>query len=182
MVTVNRHNFTQLEALVDYSDQEGLECIMLQDLRAFGTREAYDSIRLTREQEAALPELLDRLDAAYPEMDIITNELLMYKHREMRCPSGNFSAYIDPVGDVFPCTALPTFNMGNAVREDLAQLWQSSPAIKLLREKKLTTPTSCSGCEQLDTCHGGCRGDAIFYGGEFDGIPSRCPRCGSSCP
>jgi radical SAM protein with 4Fe4S-binding SPASM domain len=176
VVTVTRHNFDGLETIFEYARAVGMTSIMLQDLRGFGTRELYESTRLTDEQEDAVPALIDRLEAAYPEIYVVTLELLMYKHRELPCPSGRFSIYIDPAGDVFPCTALPTYKMGNAVHDELTQLWQSSPAITRLREGKSKQPPTCGGCDQWDTCLGGCRGDAIFYTGERDGIPSRCPR------
>jgi pyrroloquinoline quinone biosynthesis protein E len=176
VVTVTRHNFDHLDAVFEYARQMQMDSIILQDLRGFGTREIYQQTRLTDAQEDAVPALIDRLEADFPELYVVTLELLMYKRRELTCPSGGFSLYINPAGDVFPCNALPTYKMGNAVRDDLLQLWQRSPAITRLREGKGKMPATCAGCDQWTTCQGGCRGDAIFFSGEQDGLPSRCPR------
>ncbi len=154
----------------------GVDSINLQDLRPFGTREIYDRTRLTVGQEHRLQSLFERLRVAYPDMNLETSELflcwkLKVNGRVMQCPAGDHFAYIDFHGDVYPCTSLPSFKLGNLLQGDsLIDLWQHSAPIKALRQLKslkLTELAGCSACADEPCCDGGCRGDALFYRGDL---------------
>lgn len=185
MITVTRHNFDHIERLVAQMEDLGVDSVTLQDLQAFGTREIYDMTRLTVEQEHQLEALFQRLRAAHPAMHFETMELFycsQYKtnNRIMQCPAGENFAYIDFHGNVYPCTALPTFKLGNLLQGDsLIDLWRHSESIQSLRQLKrlpLTALPGCAACAGEPRCDGGCRGDALFYRGDLYGRPSRCPK------
>ncbi|MFI5253092.1 MAG: radical SAM protein [Bacteroidota bacterium] len=184
LVTVTRHNFYALDRLFALVASLGVDSVTLQDLRPFGTKEIYDLTRLTVTQEAGLAALVQNLRTAYPHINLETSELfLCSKPRTndlvMQCPAGDHFAYIDFYGDVYPCTALPSFKLGNLIHGDsIVDLWQRSASIHALRELKsqsLSLLPACRACTTKPWCDGGCRGDALFYRGDLLDRPSRCP-------
>jgi radical SAM protein with 4Fe4S-binding SPASM domain len=185
MITVTRHNFGCIERLVAQLEGLGVDSVTLQDLQAFGTRETYDRTRLTVGQEQQLEALFQRLRTAHPTMHFQTTELFYCSEnkrsdRIMQCPAGEHFAYVDFHGNVYPCTALPTFRLGNLLRGDsLVDVWRHSEQIQSLRRLKqlpLTALPGCAACADEPRCDGGCRGDALFYRGDLYSRPSRCPK------
>ncbi len=185
LVTITRHNFEHIERLIALVASLGVDSVTLQDLRPFGTTEIYDRTRLTVTQEHRLQSLFERLRADYPAMNLETSELFLcwkrkINDRVMQCPAGDHFAYIDFHGDVYPCTSLPSFKLGNLLLGDsLIDLWQHSGPIKALRQLKnlkLTELPGCRACANEPCCDGGCRGDALFYRGDLLGRPSRCAK------
>ncbi len=79
------------------------------------------------------------------------------------CPVGHTLLSIAPNGDIYPCVALSQeqFRIGNALSDDLRDVWQNSPALRQLREVKSRIKGKCSSCRRLDHCRGGCRGIAL---------------------
>jgi radical SAM protein with 4Fe4S-binding SPASM domain len=97
----------------------------------------------------------------------------------MQCPAGDNFGYIDYQGNFYPCTSLLTFKLGNLTKAKLTDLWQNSISINLLRKlksRKKTELINCRNCFNLKNCEGGCRGDALYYNNDIDGLPSRCPQ------
>lgn len=78
------------------------------------------------------------------------------------CPMGHTLLSISPNGDTFPCVALSTaqFKLGNALTDDLREIWQNSPILKELRLVKSKVQGQCQECPRLDNCRAGCRGIA----------------------
>ncbi|HBA59225.1 MAG TPA: hypothetical protein DCZ92_00085 [Elusimicrobia bacterium] len=187
IITVTRHNFTLLEDTVKLLRDNGVFYITLQDLKPFGNKEVYDNTRLTAAQEAELPAKLNYLEKKYSDIGFMFTELAIFgdpsKERPcsgklMDCPAGDHFGYIDYLGNFFPCNMLRSFNMGNVIETGIPALWQNSDAIRELRRVKalpLSTVEKCASCSRKGSCHGGCRGDALFYDGKLDGVPSRCP-------
>ena len=185
MVTVTRHNFSELEKLTELLSKMGVLAITLQDLRPFATKEEYDKLRLTAVQERNLKDILNRLITNFPKIFFSTSELMIFDKQNvngkmMQCPAGDNFAYIDFYGDLFPCTSLPTFKLGNLLGNyNISELWQNSVSIKILRDiKKLPIENlpECKSCQNKCICDGGCRGDALFYNDNLFGSPSRCPK------
>jgi radical SAM protein with 4Fe4S-binding SPASM domain len=190
LVTVTRHNFDYLEEHISYLDKLGVEVVILQDLRPFGSTEDYDNTRLTVEQEIELPKCLSRIEKNYKNIRFDTTELLAFsnkclnkttKNTIMQCDAGENSAYVDFHGNFFPCSFLETLKLGNLLDEaaTLTDLWRNSENIIKLRKIKnmsIQSLKDCHGCSQIENCDGGCRGDALFITGDFYGQASRCPR------
>ena len=55
-------------------------------------------------------------------------------------------------GDLVPCRRMPIV-VGNLLSENLYDLYQNSPTLRMLRED--TTPEDCRGCEHESLCRGG---------------------------
>jgi radical SAM protein with 4Fe4S-binding SPASM domain len=141
-------------------------------------------MRLTSVQEKGLKEKFDYLREQYPHILINPTELFIFNKQDangkiMQCPAGENFAYIDFFADLYPCTHLPSYRMGNLLEQrSLCELWQDSDAafqLRSLKNKALTEVSGCSGCSNREKCEGGCRGDALFYEGNPLGRPSRCP-------
>ncbi len=89
-----------------------------------------------------------------------------------RCNAGHHTAYITAHGDLYPCTALmrPEYLVGNVRKEPVADLLFGPRVPKILREMATTLPAgSCSGCEQLIRCRGGCPGRTLAAFGQLRG-------------
>ncbi|WP_445219348.1 radical SAM protein [Bradyrhizobium sp. Pa8] len=183
ITTITRYNFEHIDRLVQQLEDLGVESITFQDLRPFGTPEIYDRTRLTIDQERRLEALFSRLNAVHPRVYLQTSELFFCSakktnDRVMQCAAGDHFAYIDFNGDVYPCTALPSFKLGNLFQgHRLTDLWQTSENILKLRALKrlpLSALPGCASCVEEECCDGGCRGDALFYRGSLYARPSRC--------
>lgn len=87
------------------------------------------------------------------------------------CPVGHTLLSISPNGDIHPCVALSgqEFNLGNALTDDLNDIWKNSAILKELREVKKRVEGRCKDCNRLDYCRGGCRGIAYtLFNGLWD--------------
>ncbi|MCL5261054.1 MAG: radical SAM protein [Gammaproteobacteria bacterium] len=196
LVTVTRFNFDVLYQHVKFIvEQLKIPHITLQDLRPFGTVDAYNNLRLHKEQEQKLPELIIKLKTDFPQVNFNFTELAIFPimpnktiktGKIMQCPAGYNIAYIDFFGDLYPCTHLPSMKLGNLLHDGaLTELWRNAEKMRRLRElkdKHLTILSHCQDCELQIYCDGGCRGDAIFYQQNLYGLASRCPLAmGISC-
>ena len=183
--TVNRRNFEHIPVLCDLLVERGITAITLQDLRPFGSIPIYRDWKLTADQESRVQRLCTDLEVRHPRIFFNFTELLIHHKantcgKVMNCPAGRNFAYLDFKGDLYPCTSLPSIKLGNIIKDgDIKSLWQESEGIKVLRELQARPVSSlevCGGCGHIDTCEGGCRGDALFWSGSLEGLPSRCPR------
>lgn|GEM_PF-1895191 len=196
LVTISRYNFPCLEEHIDFIHKElGIQGIVLQDLRSFGTKETYDNTRLTPEQESNLYPVVEKIVNKYPKLNFNFTELFIFPHEKfksekngkiMQCPAGYNLAYIDYYADMYPCTQLQMMKLGNVLKDgSITDLWQNSKMIKRLRELKeepLENISGCIGCSKKKHCYGGCRGDAVFNGQGMYGLASRCPKLlGQTC-
>lgn len=189
LVTLTRFNFPVLEQCITFISNLGIKAITIQDLRPFGNKHNYNSMRLTIEQEKSLRPLINKIKIEHPDIDFNLTELFIFpaknitktkNNKIMQCPAGSCIAYIDFYGDLYPCTSLPTFKLGNILKNNnITNLWQHSAAIKELRSIKNQTMdclTGCNACSSQKYCFGGCRGDALFYNNDVYGFASRCPK------
>jgi radical SAM protein with 4Fe4S-binding SPASM domain len=183
MVTVTKNNFSDLYEIIKLVSTMGVSSVTLQDLRPFGTKETYDKLRLSPDQEKDLKNTLEGIAKSFPNVFLNTSELMIFHKTNtngliMQCPAGDNFAYIDFYGDFFPCTSLPSFKMGNLLEDySIPDLWQNSKAIQLLRSIKnmpMDKISACNSCINKSSCDGGCRGDALFYNNDLFGMASRC--------
>ena len=64
-------------------------------------------------------------------------------------------------GSVTPCSMLHALSMGNALEEDLIELWRESSVIGTVRERynvPLSSVPGCGECPWVEYCNGGCPG------------------------
>ena len=86
--------------------------------------------------------------------------------------SGNCSKYtmsIEPSGDAYPCTMFfePEYRLGNIFSQSLGKIMISPRRERFLKRYRRIMKI-CSDCEFLDLCRGGCPGEAMAFGDEFD--------------
>lgn len=189
LITVTKHNFPLLFDHIYFLYEQGIRNITLQDLRPFGTKAIYEQFRLTKEQESSLYALIKNIKKTFSEINFNLSELFIFPCKEMQikrngkimqCPAGNNFVYIDCYGDMYPCTNLSQIKLGNVLRDrNITELWRYSPAmlqLRALKMKNMTDMEACAHCLWMDSCDGGCRGDALFYTEDLYGRPSRCPK------
>ncbi len=76
------------------------------------------------------------------------------------CPVGHTLLSISPNADMFPCVALSQdrFKIGNALTDNLKEIWNKNSTLKTLRQVKSKVNGKCKTCYRLNYCRGGCRG------------------------
>ncbi len=67
------------------------------------------------------------------------------------CSAGHNSCYISPYADVFPCVQFP-LPTGNLRREAFEDIWYRSPAMKKVRNIKVSDLPVCSKCPVSGSC------------------------------
>ncbi|WP_086235084.1 radical SAM/SPASM domain-containing protein [Campylobacter devanensis] len=89
------------------------------------------------------------------------------------CGSGKDKIYIYPDLNVYPCTCLTDFPIGNLKEESLEKILDG----KKNKEFSNYTPKNnvCLKCEYLKFCNGGCIGMSYHYFGELGMGDIRCP-------
>jgi radical SAM protein with 4Fe4S-binding SPASM domain len=77
------------------------------------------------------------------------------------CNAGRESIYIDPTGNVKPCTQFDdSWICGNIREKSLFEIWHNSEVLQKIR--KLNGNSSCSKCDLYNKCRGGCRYRALL--------------------
>lgn len=86
------------------------------------------------------------------------------------CIAGMEMVYIDPRGNVYPCTSLldERFRVGSLRERSIEALWADPrmTEIALYPKSKITGP--CRDCECFESCGGGCRGITYAHTGDLD--------------
>jgi GeoRSP system SPASM domain protein len=90
------------------------------------------------------------------------------------CQAGGALGYVDPVGDLYPCDALPVRIGSLAGEATFQELWDSRIRLALADSIR-ATPAGCEGCEALPSCRAGCRGMAQAATGTLDAPDPACP-------
>ncbi len=90
------------------------------------------------------------------------------------CGAGRVVCLIDPVGDVYACPFVihDSFRAGNLRDTSFMEIWRHSKVFECLRNE--TGPESCSTCNAIDSCHGGCMATKFFNGLSFDDPDPEC--------
>jgi len=183
-VTINRHNMNDLENVAELLlDDIGLPSFSNNEASPIGAG-------CTCESEVALDHVdtlrvglqLERLQERYPGR-ITANagplaKLRMYREMEEalrnRRPTTRWKmGFLSSCGGVFnklgilhdgsmvPCSMLHDMVMGNALTDDILELWKNSPVIRQVRERymiPLSDIPECRECEWVEYCNGGCPG------------------------
>ncbi|HZV82332.1 MAG TPA: GeoRSP system SPASM domain protein [Geobacteraceae bacterium] len=91
---------------------------------------------------------------------------------EGRCQAANTMLSIDQSGVVYPCPTMPV-PLGDLNRTSLRDI-ATGGAKKELRAKLLSLPAECGGCNDAETCKGGCRGRGEQLADSWEGIDPAC--------
>jgi GeoRSP system radical SAM/SPASM protein len=84
---------------------------------------------------------------------------------------GKLSLNIKSNGDITPCGFIPIV-IGNIVRDELKDVWDNSPVLDRMRNKKATG--KCTTCSSFDDCLGGCSARALALTGDFNNPDPHC--------
>jgi len=84
---------------------------------------------------------------------------------------GKLSLNIKSNGDITPCGFIPLV-IGNIVKDELKHVWDASPVLDRLRNKKPTG--KCSSCKSYEDCLGGCSARALALTGDFNNPDPHC--------
>lgn len=79
------------------------------------------------------------------------------------CTAGATFATIDPWGRVRPCNHAPLV-AGDLRTQSLAEIWQGA----VMQHWRDLVPAGCAACPAFETCHGGCRAQALLSAAEQD--------------
>lgn len=96
-------------------------------------------------------------------------------NRSFNCGSGKNKLYIYPNFNVYPCTCLTNFCLGNLKQSSLNKILKSSEIDKFLNYEVLND-TVCFTCEYKKFCNGGCIGMSYHYYGILGKGDIRCPK------
>lgn len=86
-----------------------------------------------------------------------------FKRMGSSCLAGTGFVFISRNGDVCPCGYLPVA-AGNIRSQSFAEIWETAPIFKELRERKLKG--KCGSCSYRKVC-GGCRARAFAETGDY---------------
>jgi len=84
---------------------------------------------------------------------------------------GKLSLNIKSNGDITPCGFIPIV-IGNIVSDELKHVWNTSPVLDRMRNKKPTG--KCSTCKSYEDCLGGCSARALALTGDFNNPDPHC--------
>ncbi|MEF2967669.1 radical SAM protein [Paenibacillus sp. M1] len=80
------------------------------------------------------------------------------------CGAGRVTARITVDGNVTPCVTLP-MSAGNLREASFSDIWNRSPMLADIRDRKSKTVGNCGTCEHKYVC-GGCRSASLAYYGD----------------
>ncbi|NDV65929.1 radical SAM/SPASM domain-containing protein [Bacteroides sp. 224] len=93
----------------------------------------------------------------------------------VNCGSGRDKIYIYPDLNVYPCTCLTDFCLGNIKENALSQILTGANALKFTNYS-VQDDSICKECEFLKYCNGGCVGMSYNYFKELGRGDIRCPK------
>ncbi len=111
--------------------------------------------------------MADFLDKTYagPDAAASKDELRPLTHTP--CRAGQQSLAINPIGDVWPCNALPV-PCGNLRQQSFADIWWGSPQLAEVRDLRWAKLAECNVCTLRPYCQR-CHGMALVEQGDMKG-------------
>lgn len=104
----------------------------------------------------------------------------LFKGRKCsNCGSGRNKIYIYPDFNVYPCTCLTDFPLGNLQNSPLSQIMQTKAALTFA-DYTVLPESKCQECEYLKYCNGGCIGMSYHYFKKIGCGDIRCPKIRNS--
>lgn len=89
---------------------------------------------------------------------------------------GKLSLNIKANGDITPCGFIPIL-VGNIMTDDILELWNSSPVLERMRNKK--PKGKCLSCSSYEDCLGGCTARTLALTGDMNNPDPHCWKDGS---
>jgi len=170
--TVTRHNYTEMEEMVDYVAELGAAAYHVFFLVPTGRgKEEAENLISPSEYFRLIAYILDRQKDLAMELKPVCAPQFMplakNKGLDLRfargCLAGTHYCCVLPNGDVHPCPYLP-LNLGNVREIPFSKIWSDNPVLQKLRT--LDYSGACGTCKNKDIC-GGCRARAYYHSGDF---------------
>ena len=98
----------------------------------------------------------------------------LQENRCYNCGSGRNKIYVYPNFNVYSCTCLTDFCLGNLKENTLQNIFHGNE-IKQFSEYKLNHGIPCTDCKYYNFCKGGCIGMSYHYFGSLGQGDIRCP-------
>lgn len=152
----------------------------------FGSAAGIENIMTALEWNAFVDEMLMRAKLRLKIQKIFPFELYdkrkdeledsaLRKKRSINCGSGVNKLYVYPEFDVYPCTCLTDFCIGNLEQQNLETIINGK-AIQAFSHYTLDGESVCQECEYKKFCNGGCIGMSYHYFGKLGMGDLRCPK------
>jgi len=201
-VTIHRKNVRDLEAVAQLLLEEvGLPSFSTNSASYMGTcRQNSNQVQLTIEERSLAMEMLLKLNRKY-DGRISANAGPLAEGRDwlriekarragkdsipgrgylVSCGGPMSKMAVRADGAMVPCGQISHMELGRINQDDLQEVWQNSPVLKRMRERR-SIPLSdfefCRGCDYINYCAGGC--PALAYtimGDEYHPSPDSCLR------
>lgn len=126
-------NFDSLEDIISLADSLGCKGIDLKRLKTMGNAADKNELILNKDQEALLYEKMKEWKAKYQMAVTLTYSSEAVEGIDGGCPCGKTALCILENGDVSPCV-YNTIVVGNAINDDLSELWLKNPTLTYLRD------------------------------------------------
>lgn len=180
MVTVSKFNLAFIGDMIELALREGVKLIAFNRFLPLGQAEEKKSWCLTPAQTKQMISLVHFFDKQYPELDVSSDDPLLYVPLEGRsftqnafggCGAGVGNLAICHDGKVFPCRRLP-IEAGNIKNVSLADIMDSS-IMDCFFNRGTHLKGKCALCDHRQIC-GGCRAAAYAFTGDHLGPDPQC--------
>ncbi|MBI2252969.1 MAG: radical SAM protein [Armatimonadetes bacterium] len=158
--TIMKQNITELTSLLRIAQKLQANLWTIDFVKPLGGAKNFPQIFLTQEEVAGAINFLKRLrentslPIEIPSFPYLSKSKEIY--RNFGCAGGNLTCYIDPLGNVSPCSFLNSTLGGENIREKtLKEIWLNAAGFQKMRS--LSGNETCLNCEFFKACRGGCR-------------------------
>ncbi|HPZ09167.1 MAG TPA: radical SAM protein [Candidatus Eremiobacteraeota bacterium] len=176
-VTLVKQNISELPGLIRLAENLNFEGIQFDYALPIG-RASDSNLTLSYEEAWNVRNMAQKLQRytglkmVIPSLPFKTQHRGVYQH--FGCIGGSQVCYINSQGFIYPCGFFSHQPSKESLREySLKELWDNAPIIKLFREFK-GNPT-CLGCDQYNSCRGGCRARALYNYKNLNAPDLYCP-------
>ena len=192
-VTINRFNYHDLENTARLLLEEvGLDGFSTNEAYPCGATNRYEEgIMLSVPMRRAVMEMLTRLNEKYQNrisatagpLALAREECAIHEARakgQMEFPGRGYLTACGGVfdklavlhdGTIVPCHVISGLRLGNILKDDFIEVWQTHPLMKAMRDRRnipLTVIEPCKACDYKGFCTGGCPGGALFLTEDFN--------------
>jgi len=168
-VCIHKKNFKDSINLIKMAENLGLSSITFEGINPVGRGKYCKYLQLTAEEtDCFLNRIHEYLKDMKPTIDVrvFYPQWVRWKSDAAGCEVGKNFFGILPNGEFLPCTNVP-ISLGNILKEDFWELWNSEMMDKLRNNRK----GGCGICKYREKC-GGCRSKAYGTGDLFGSDPS----------
>lgn len=166
--TLMKNNIGEVKQIISLAEDMGCSSVKFNCVREDGRAKGSQDLLLDRNDyintvKNAVNFHSEKLRIKLPLNIYDCNEYSYIKELGFGCFAGKESICIDPLGNVRPCSHMPShFIAGNILDQTLEEIWQNSDILNVFRNLKGNT--TCNNCKKYDKCRGGCRHRALLAG------------------